>query len=207
MSENGVPPQALTRLDHDADVEAWSGYNDPGLQIDGQVVPALATTGLPAVAPPVLAGHGLNGRGQVVLGSATLALLHKHIGAKVFISYGTPNTAPLYLPPTPAVIVGTATFPAIAGSSTFADHTTMGTGALLSDDDLPASFIKATKSPDPTLNGPALVFVRLGAHVSRSAGLRNMEGVIAVANRAFPPTPGPPATAPRSCPCSARPRS
>ena len=190
MSENGVPPQALTSLDHDADVEAWSGYDDPGLQIDGQVVPALATTGIPTVAPPVLAGHGLNGRGQVVLGSATLALLHKHIGDKVFISYGTPNTAPLYLPPTPAVIVGTATFPAIAGSSTFADHTTMGTGALLSDDDLPASFIKATKSPDPTLNGPALVFVRLGAHVSRSAGLRNMGGVSPWPIEPLPPTPG-----------------
>jgi hypothetical protein len=189
MSENGVPPQALVSLDHDADVEGWSGYSDPGLQIDGQVVPALTTTGLPTVAPPVLAGHGLDGSGQVVLGAATLALLHKHIGDKVFISYGTPNTAPLYLPPTPAVVVGTATFPAIAGSSTFADHTTMGTGALLSDDDLPASFLKATKAPDPTLDGPALVFVRLRAHVSPSAGLHNMEGIVAVANRAFASDP------------------
>lgn len=189
MSENGVPPRALVSLDHDADVEGWSGYSDPGLEIDGQVVPALATTGLPTVAPPVLAGHGLDGSGQVVLGAATLALLHKHIGDEVFISYGTPNTAPLYLPPTPAVVVGTATFPAIAGSSTFADHTTMGTGALLSDDDLPASFLKATKAPDPTLDGPALVFVRLRAHVSPSAGLHNMEGIVAVANRAFASDP------------------
>jgi hypothetical protein len=131
----------------------------------------------------------LDGSGQVLLGAATLALLHKHIGDKVFISYGTPNTAPLYLPPTPAVVVGTATFPAIADSSTFADHTTMGTGALLSDEDLPAGFLKAVKSPDPTLDGPALVFVRLRAHVSPSAALRNMEGVVAVADKAFASDP------------------
>ena len=189
MSENGIPPQALASLDHDAEVAGWSGYGDPGLQIDGQVVPALVTQGIPTVAPPVLAGHGLNGSGQVVLGAATLALLHRHIGDKVFISYGTPNTAPLYLPPTPALVVGTATFPAIAGSSTFADHPTMGTGALLTDADLPASFLRATKSPDPTVNGPALVFVRLRAHVSSSAGLDNMEGVVAVADKAFASDP------------------
>ncbi len=189
MSENGIPPQALTSLDHDAKVAGWSGYGDPGLQVDGQVVPALVTSGIPTVAPPVLAGHGLDGSGQVVLGAATLALLHKHIGNKVFISYGTPNTAPLYLPPTPAVVVGTATFPAIAGSSTFADHPTMGTGALVTSADLPASFLRATKSPDATLNGPALVFVRLRAHVSPSAGLGNMEEVVAVADKAFASDP------------------
>lgn len=189
MSQNVVPPQALASLDHDPDVAGWSGYSDPGLQIDGQVVPSLATQGLPTVAPPVLAGHSLDGSGQVLLGAATLALLHKHVGDKVFISYGTPNTAPLYLPPTPAVVVGTAIFPAIAGSSTFADHTTMGTGALLTDADLPASFLRATKSPDPTLNGPALVFVRLRTHVSASAGLDNLEGVVAVADKALASDP------------------
>ncbi len=190
MSENGIPPQALASLSHDAEVASWSGYGDPGLQIDGHVVPALVSQGIPTVSPPLLAGHNLDGGRQVVLGAATLVLLHKHIGDKVFISYGTPNTAPLYLPPTPAVVVGTATFPAVAGSSTFADHTTMGTGALLaSDDDLPASFLKATKSPDPVLNGPALVFVRLRAHVSRSEALRNLGGVVAVADRAFASDP------------------
>ena len=141
MSENSVPPQALASLDHDTEVAAWSGYSDASLQIDGQTVPSLTTRAVTTVAPPILSGHGLDGSGQVVLGAATLALLHKDIGDKVLISYGSPNTAPLYLPPTPAVVVGTATFPAIAGSSTFADHTTMGTGALLADADLPASFL------------------------------------------------------------------
>ena len=186
QTQDNIPPQALAALDHDPDVAAWSGYSDPDLQIDGQTVPALTTHGGPTVGPPILSGHNLEaGKAQVVLGAATLAALHTHIGASVTIGYGSPNTAPLYLPPTPAKVVGTATFPAIAGSSTFAEHTSMGTGALVSDDVLPAAFLRATESPDPTLDGPALVFVRVHANVSPSAGHKDMERTIAVAAKAF----------------------
>jgi hypothetical protein len=187
QSGNDVPPQALAALEHDPDVAAWSGYGDPDLQLDGQTVPALtAEAGVPTVGPPILAGHALDpNKPQVVLGAATLALLHTHIGASVTISFGSPNTAPLYLPPTPAKVVGTATFPAIAGSSTFAEHTSMGTGALLADRDLPAAFLRATKSPDPTLDGPSLVFVRTHAKVSPSEGLRDMDRIVALAAKAF----------------------
>jgi len=186
QTEDNIPPQAVAALNHDPDVAAWSGYSDPDLQIDGQTVPALTTGGAPRVGPPMLSGHNLEpGQAQVVLGAATLASLHTHIGASVTISYGSPNTAPLYLPPTPGKVVGTATFPAIAGSSTFAEHTSMGTGALVSDDVLPAAFLRATKSPDPTLDGPALVFVRVHANVSPSAGHKDMERIIAVAAAAF----------------------
>jgi hypothetical protein len=186
QTQDNIPPQALAALDHDPDVAAWSGYSDPDLQIDGQTVPALTTRGGPTVGPPILSGHNLEaGKAQVVLGAATLAALHTHIGASVTIGYGSPNTAPLYLPPTPARVVGTATFPAIAGSSTFAEHTSMGTGALVSDDVLPAAFLRATESPDPTLDGPALVFVRVHANVSPSAGHKDMERIIAVAAKAF----------------------
>jgi len=187
QSGNDVPPQALAALGHDPDVAAWSGYGDPDLQIDGQTVPALtAEAGMPTVGPPILAGHALDpDKPQVVLGAATLALLHTHIGASVTISFGSPNTAPLYLPPTPAKVAGTATFPAISGSSTFAEHTSMGTGALLAIRDLPASFRRATEAPDPTLDGPALVFVRMHANVSHSEGLKDMDRIIAVAAKAF----------------------
>lgn len=187
QSENDVPPQALAALDHETDVAAWSGYGDPDLQIDGQTVPALtAEAGVPTVGPPILAGHALDpDKPEVVLGAATLALLHSHIGAWVTVSYGSPNTAPLYLPATPAKVIGTATFPAIAGSSTFAEHTSMGTGALLADRQLPANFLRATEAPDPTLDGPSLVFVRTRTGVSPSAGRRDMERIIAVAAKAF----------------------
>jgi len=186
QTEDDVPPQAIAALEHDPKVAAWSGYSDPDLQIDGQTVPALTTKGLPTVGPPILSGHTVDpGKAQVVLGAATLALLHTRIGASVTVSYGSPNTAPLYLPPTTGKVVGTATFPAIAGSSTFAEHTSMGTGALIEDSFLPASFLQATESPDPTLDGPALVFVRMHANVSPSAGRKDMERIIAIAATAF----------------------
>ncbi len=185
MSENGVPPQAITTLRHDRDVASWSGFSDPNLQIDGQTVPALITPGIPSTGPPILSGHGLTTTGQVVLGASTLAQLHKHIGSSITISYGTPNTAPLYLPPQPAVVVGTATFPAIAGASTFAEHTSMGVGALIPTGDVPASFIKETESPDPTLDGPSLVFVRLRSAVTPDAGRKDMTRVTTIADKAF----------------------
>ncbi len=61
----------------------------------------------------------------------------------------------------------------------------MGTGALLADKDLPAAFLRATEAPDPTLDGPPLVFVRMHANVSHSAGLRDMDRVLAVAAKVF----------------------
>ncbi|HTZ09898.1 MAG TPA: FtsX-like permease family protein [Acidimicrobiales bacterium] len=187
--ENGVPPGSLSLLSHQHAVAAWSGYSDPNLQIDGQTVPALTTKGQPGVAPPILSGHAVTGAGQVVVGTATLASLHKHLGDVVTISYGSPNTAPLYLPPTPAVVVGTATFPAIAGSSTFAEHTGMGTGALVPTGDLPKRFLDLVQPPDPTLDGPALVFVRLRPGVSPAAGLAVLRHVVGVADREFAADP------------------
>jgi len=184
-SENGVPPKALKTLSSEPGVAAWSGYQDPNLQLDGETVPALVTAGAPAVGPPVLSGHGLRGPAQVVLGAATLALLDKKVGERVFISYGSPNTAPLYLPPTPATIVGTATFPAIQGSSTFAEHTSMGTGALVSEADLPESFLRFTQAPDPNQDGPALVFVRRRPGVSAAKGRAELQQVIALADKIF----------------------
>ncbi|MGD0811356.1 MAG: FtsX-like permease family protein, partial [Acidimicrobiales bacterium] len=186
QTEDDIPPQAIAALEHDPKVAAWSGYSDPDLQIDGQTVPALTTRGAPTVGPPILSGHGVQpGQKEVVLGAATLASLKVHIGSEVTISYGSPNTAPLYLPPTPAKVVGTATFPAIAGSSTFAEDTSMGTGVLLTDNDLPPNFLRSTESPDPTLDGPALVFVRMHANIGPSEGRRDMERIIAVAAAAF----------------------
>lgn len=184
-SVNGVPPPALKALSRDHDVAAWSGFTDASLRVDGQTVPALVGHGKPAVGPPLLSGHGLDGSGQIVLGPETLASLHKRVGATVTVSYGAPNTAPLYLPPFPVRVVGTATFPAVAGSATFADHTTMGSGAMLEYEDIPAGFRRATQSPDPTLNGPALVFIRLRPGVSHAAALKGVQAARAAGNAAF----------------------
>jgi hypothetical protein len=187
-SGNGVPLQTLAALNHDPDVAAWAGYHNLSVQIDGLTVPVLLGDNNAAVAPPVLSGHAVDNNNQIVLGAVTLSLLHKHIGDTVVFSFGSPNTAPLYLPPSKLVIVGTATLPAIGGASTFADHPSMGTGAVLSDHISPA-FIHAVQNPDPNLRGPGLVFVRLHSDVSSVVGLADMNRIAHLANKVFAADP------------------
>jgi hypothetical protein len=119
-----------------------------------------------------------------VLGDATLRALHKHVGDTVVLSLGTPSEAPLYLPPTRVTIVGTATLPAIAGSGSFGDHTSMGSGALLSFD-VATAIEQATNNPDATLNGLPLVFVRLSPGVTATAGRADLQRVADVGTRAL----------------------
>ena len=84
------------------DVVAWDGYDYNDAEIDGQGVPFLFEYGHSAtkapISPPVLSGHAVNGNRQIVLGAATLAQLHKHLGDTVLVSYGTtagpPPTSP-----------------------------------------------------------------------------------------------------------------
>jgi hypothetical protein len=182
---NNIPPQTLTLLDHDPYVAAWAGYDYANAQIDSQNVPILLSSPGAALSPPVLSGHGLDASDQIVLGSASLAVLHKHVGGSVVVSLGTPADGPLYVPPTRLVIVGTATFPAVGFASLIADHTSMGTGALVSEGMLPLAFQRAGRSPDPNLNGPELVFVRLRDEVSAVAGRADMQRTANAANKVF----------------------
>ncbi len=187
-SENDVPPAALTALNHDHDVWASSGYHPLSVQIDGQTVPVLLGPNHAAVAPPILSGHAVDNNNQIVLGAITLSLLHKHIGDTVVFSFGSPSTAPLYLPPAKLVIVGTATMPAIGGSGNFAEHPSMGTGAVLSEYVSPA-IRHATQQPDPNLNGPGIVFVRLRGSVGSAGGMADMHRVAQLANKVFATDP------------------
>ena len=188
-TNNDVPPQSLKMLDHDPDVASWSGADLLPVQIDGQFVPAMVGGTSGEVAPPILSGHGLDSNKQIVIGSATLALLHKHVGETVEVSFATRKQAPAYIPPTPLAIVGTATFPAIGYSSLIADHPSMGTGALLSAGIEPAAFRRAETNTDPILNGPQYVFVRLRPGVSAAAGLANLQGIASSANKAIAADP------------------
>ncbi|MGA8297267.1 MAG: hypothetical protein WB770_09520 [Acidimicrobiales bacterium] len=83
---SNVPPQTLSMLDRDPNVAAWTGVDYTNAQIDDQTVPILITDPRPKVSPPILSGHGLDAKNQVVLGSSTLALLHKHVGDTVHVS-------------------------------------------------------------------------------------------------------------------------
>lgn len=61
----------------------------------------------------------------------------------------------------------------------------MGTGAMLSRNNAPAAFLRATHYPDPILNGPSVVYVQLRKSVSAAAGLANLQQVAKAADAAF----------------------
>jgi hypothetical protein len=190
-ASNTVPHSSLTLLDHNPNVEAWQGYLYNDAVIDGQSLPFLfqyAPAAKGSVGPPILQGHAVKAKNQVVLGAATLAQLHKHIGDTVVASYGSSDN-PVYVPPTRLVIVGTATMPAVGFSSVVNDHTSMGTGALISEAALPASFVQAVGSADPTLDGPNLVFVRMRNGVPAAAGKAGLQRVADAANKVFAAVP------------------
>jgi hypothetical protein len=188
-ASNNVPPQALALLDRDRDVAAWTGADHNDVEIDGQQVPVLFADSHATLTPPILAGHAVTQKNQIVLGVATLAQLHKHIGATVVLSYRQAQDAPLYIPPTRLVIVGTATMPAVGSSGIFADHTSMGTGALASTGIEPAAYQQAQLNPDPTLNGPNMVFVKLRSGVSPTAALAGLQRIANDGDRAFAAVP------------------
>jgi putative ABC transport system permease protein len=180
---NIVPNKVLPRLNRDPDVAAWSGVNYAEATIDGVSVPMLLAHLHATVLPPILTGHRPRTSSQIVLGAETLAALHVRVGQSVTVSYGTPQSAPNYLPPRPMTVVGTATFPAVGWETVVADHTSMGVGALIPWGFQSTAFLKATSAPTPLARGPSLVLVRLRQGVSSEAGRRNLESITAYANR------------------------
>ena len=182
-----VPPVVGQLLSRDPDVAAWTGYTFGNIQFDGLTVPALLTQAHAELSPPILTGHAVDANNQVVLGSATLAALHKKVGETVMVSYGAPKDAPVYVPPSPMVIVGTATMPAIGASGHL--HTSMGTGALLPTGLEPAAFKRALTQPDPNLDGPAMVVVRLKAGVTPAAGRASLQHIVEAADKVMAADP------------------
>ena len=173
---NNVPPITRQLLDRDPDVASWSGFGFANIQIDGQTVPALMASANAKVGPPILSGHAIRAKNQIVLGAATLAQLHAKIGDKVVASYGSPNDAPVYLPPTNLVVVGTATMPAVGTSGAL--HPSMGTGAVIAQGIEPPALRRALTQPDPNENGPAVVVVRTRAGVPAAAALASLQKVV-----------------------------
>jgi putative ABC transport system permease protein len=178
-----IPPQSRTLLDRDPDVAAWSGVNFANAQIDGLTVPIILAGTNAAVTAPMLSGHQIEADNQIVLGAATLAQLHKRVGDYVMVSYGTPKDEPVYVPPTSVLIVGTATLPAVGNAQTL--HTSMGTGAIIPIGIEPPAFQKFLQNPNPTLNGPTMVFIRLRPGVSPAAGLANLKKVAEAGTKVF----------------------
>jgi hypothetical protein len=182
-----IPPQSQTLLDHDPLVAGWTGVEFIDLEIAGQVVPAIVTDADARVSPPILAGHQPDGRGQLVLGAQTLRELDKRIGDVVDVSYGAPDDAPFYIPPTRETIVGTSTLPALGEAQSL--HTSMGTGALIPSSIAPPALQRALTYQNATLNGPTAALVQLKNGVSPSAGLASLQRIAQAGTRAFEELP------------------
>jgi hypothetical protein len=182
-----VPPQAVALLHHDPEVAAASGVSYANAQLDGQTVPIILASRNAQVTPPMLAGHPVDAPNQIVLGAATLAQLHKQVGDTVTASYGALADAPVYIPPTRLLIVGSATLPAIGTAQTL--HTSMGTGAIILVGTEPPAFQRFLRSPYRALNGPQTVLVRFRAGVSPAAGLASLQRIARAARKTIAALP------------------
>lgn len=157
--------EAAQLLERDPDVAAWTGVYFDSLRVAGQTIPIIGGTPNAPVGPPILSGHTLEARNQIVLGATTLAELHKRVGDTVEASYGTISKR------TRLRIVGTATMPAVGPGLGL--HLSMGTGALVSDLLIPANVRDPASGPP----GPAAIFVRLRAGASPVASLRSLQKI------------------------------
>jgi hypothetical protein len=150
--------QSATFLNEDRDIQSWAGVYTVGGKLDGVRESMLAEQPGASVAPPILSGHGLEKANQVVLGSATLDQLHKHVGDTVTFSNGKTTGTTL-------TIVGTATMPAIE------DGLGMGTGAVVAMSDFPTSLLNLQSSSIP---GPNIFLIRIRTGVAAGAAYRSV---------------------------------
>jgi hypothetical protein len=149
------------RLARDHAVETTTGVYFATVEIAGHVVPLLEEPAHAPIAPPVLTGHPVDGAGQIVLGSATLAQLHKKLGDTVVVQGDG-------LPARRMVVVGTATLPTIG--TVLGVHPTMTTGAVIPTSAVPKPLLDQY-GPD---SGPNALFIRLRPGVDPTTAARDL---------------------------------
>ncbi len=155
---------AAQLLDADTSVAAWSGVYFGLLTIDGQNVSVMGASPHARVAPPILTGHGFDATNQIVLGTATLNQLHKHIGDDVEVSAGGTITT--------LKIVGTATLPTIGVGGI--NHLEMGSGAILSFQLIPLGQRNLFDVPE----GPNAILVRVKPGTNHREALRSLSAIL-----------------------------
>ena len=170
-AENLPAAETAALLDHDPDVAHWAGAYFESANLDGQSVPVLAMRPGARVSPSLLSGHALDEPSQVVLGPATLASLHAHIGGTVVARMDGHTKVRLR-------IVGTATLPTIGGSGD--PSLEMGTGAVMATSLFSATDLNQQGSSVP---GPMAAFITVRPGVSDVAALRSLGHVAAVLDR------------------------
>ena len=170
--QEDMPQQEVaTLLDHDRFVSVWSGIYFAGASIDGQTRPVIGTSPGAPVVPPLLSGHGFDKPDEVVLGASTMASLHKHVGDTVVVSSGESSKSATLR------IVGTATMPAIGANGS---HPTMGSGALLDEQLIPAAQRNQQQSAVP---GPQAVLLRVEKSAPPAAALRSLDTIVGTLNK------------------------
>ena len=199
-----VPNKAVADVRHDSAVQSFSGVWFVTMQLDGVEVPTLLAAPGSLVGPPIVAGRGLATSREIVLGQATLAQLHKHIGDTVDVQYvpGYPRR------PIRLTIAGIATMPAIGIAEGL--HTSMGIGALMPADAGPVTESLGPQGYAPSCNGPNMVLLRVrdGLVLRRSSQRHSACRMRRTrcwrgSSRTRPAA----AMSPRCSPCSTRPRS
>jgi hypothetical protein len=153
-------------LGRDHFIAASTGVYFLTVQIDGQTVPAILSPTGAAVAPRPLSGHRLDGPGQIVLGPATLAQLHRRVGGQVTVQLGS------IIRHARLRIAGTAALPAIG--DTFSIHPSLSTGAILPVQDVTTA---ALQESGPKYSGPNAILIRLRPGVRPAAGLASLEQI------------------------------
>lgn len=155
---------AATLLKKDPYVQAWAGVYFGNLTIDGQNVSVMGASPGADFGPPLLSGHRFRATDQVVLGTATLAQLHKKLGDTVNVRLGASTTR--------LTIVGTATLPTIGVGGL--NHLEMGSGALLSYKLIPAPERDLYAVPP----GPNAILVRVKPGVNHVAALASLNSIL-----------------------------
>ena len=174
-AENLPAAQTAALLDDDPDVAHWAPAYFESVDLNGQSVPALAMSPGAAVRPSMLSGHAPEEASQIVLGPATLASLHKHLGDTVVAEADGHTKVHLR-------IVGTATLPTIGGSGD--PSLQMGTGAVVATSLFSATDLNQQGAP---VAGPMAAFITVHPGVSQAAALRSLDRVAAVLNRSSDP--------------------
>jgi FtsX-like permease family len=182
----GVPPASMKVLTNSPHVAGWSSVTFGDVQIDGQTIPAMLEPSRAAVAPPLLSGHEVDAKDQIVLGQSTLAALHKEVGDHVILSYGTKADAPAYVAPMRLTIVGSATLPAIGRSQEL--HPSMGTGAVL-DSAVINKGLYDTLLENLVVSDVDMVLVRLRPGTTPGEGLAVMNKAAVMGDKVYQALP------------------
>jgi hypothetical protein len=159
-------PAATTEiLGSDPDVTQWGGAFYGADEFDGVKVPLLGIDPGSPVIPPIRAGRMIVRPGEIVLGTASLAQLHKNVGDTVMSSTG------------PRRIVGTATFPSIG--QVHSDHTSLGVGGIVVSEEVPGYARNtggAEGAPLPPEYGPNVLFIRFRQGADQRAVIERLNG-------------------------------